>query len=179
MTKSTTVGLIIATGILALGGGCTRLILWNPMFGGAELDKRIAFNIDGVGVKIDKFRFLNSRFGPEVHLKLKNFTDETMEYNLDDCKVLVGERVMSRYGDDDVDPKVTLRPGKSVKRVIKFEMVLRFGELRETKGVEHYIPAPSRVRLQLGKVTSPRGDIELPDIEYIYAYRRLHGTKFP
>jgi len=87
-------------------------------------------------------------------------------------------------GDETIVPSqgmlepVDLAVGEEVEIELQYDYALEMERLHEHDGTEHYMPEPSRLVLRLGKMIPAMEADPLPNVEYVYAYRRFQRTRF-
>ena len=170
------VGAVLFLIVSCCVAGCSQLMFWNPTFRGGELDKTLAMNFDGLAVTVEGLGFINSSYGPYVTIRVGNFTNEAVIVEPAAVAVTLGGETI--VPSDGTLETVDLAVGEEIEIELQYDYGLGPGRLHEHDGNEHYIPEPSRLVLRLGKMISSIEAGTLPDIEYVYAYRRFQRTRF-
>ena len=167
---------IVASLIMVIPSiGCTMLIPWNPLFKGAEMDREVSFNVEGIAVKLSRVGFVNSTYGPLVYGQVANFTDDVVTIvPAGMSAVLRGDTLMPQSVSDEA---LLLRPGERKKFDLFFESFIV--QHRDTTDGRHRYQIPDETLvLLLGEARIGRRIIALPEIEYTYAYSPGRRSKF-
>lgn len=102
--------------------GCTVFIRWQPVYGGATLEREeLSLSFGSFAMKCS-FGLWNAWRWPTARVEIKNLSDERLEYDFTRAVITSGTNTSMRKSSSDA--KGSLTPGKKVRLEIEFEKMI-------------------------------------------------------